>query len=237
MTTFSQMVDELTLELVRPDLRDTICSYLNQTLREVHFDEKTEMPVFYGDNRFEAEAYFNTNPVVWPIPFVSRFQALDVIYLPWCGEYAVQRTLRRIHDSEDRTRFYWYRTGPAIAIGGIGQVIPSAQIAWFEFVRNLAFFPAGTRPATFKRDSGEWEFHNVGGTDYGSTPSLREQALEMSTNWLLERWSEIIKAGVRNKVYIRLGEQERARTTYPIYSTGRKQIINTESLNTESHLS
>lgn len=236
MTTFSQIVDALVLELVRPDLRDSIARYLNQTLREVHFDEKTEMPVMYGSNRLEEDVTFPTDPAVWSIPSIPRFQSLETIYLPSHREYARQRPLRRIFDDEDKTRFFWYRTGPSIAIGGIAPV-KAAKISWFEFVGNLHFYKSGQRPVTFSEATGAWEYHNVNGTDWGATPESRLAALELSTNWLLLRWEESIKAGVRNKVYIRLGEDVRARTTYSIYSTARKQIINSESLNIESYLS
>lgn len=236
MTTFSQIVDELVTELIRPDLRDSIARYLNQTLREVHFDEKTEMPVYYGSNRLEEDVTFVTNPAVWMIPTIPRFQAVETIYLPNHCEYARQRPLRRVFDSEDKTQFFWYRTGPSIAIGGVAP-ITAAKLSWFEYVGNLQFFKTGQRPVLFDSATGDWAYQTVDGVDWGATTESRLAALEMSTNWLLLRWTESIKAGVRNKVYIRLGEDVRARTTYSIYSTARKQIINSESLNTESYLS
>ena len=235
MTTFSQLVDDLCVELVRPDLRPFIAASLNQVIRELHFDEKTEMPVHFGSNRYEVETLsLNPQMAVWPIPVVTRFQFLEAIFLPEYGEYAIQRNPRRVFEVEDNTNFYWYRTGPAIAIGGVAPVT-HAKISWFEYLPNLENFPSGGRPATYDPVAENWSYYTVGGVNYALDDASMLRALELTTNWMILRWATILKAGVRNKVYIRLGDEIRARTTYSIYSTGRRQVINSEALNLESH--
>ena len=46
MTTFSQLVDSVVSETKRPDLVSEIATYLNQTIREVHFSADRNAALF-----------------------------------------------------------------------------------------------------------------------------------------------------------------------------------------------
>lgn len=55
MTTLSQLVDDLLVELVRPDMRSMLVDYANQTVREMHFRPATNAPVLFDANRYEEQ--------------------------------------------------------------------------------------------------------------------------------------------------------------------------------------
>lgn len=230
MTTFSQLVDEIVVELLRPDLRTTAASYLNQTIREVHMHEQTQLPIYFESNRLEDEGTVATLPALWDIPSVPRFQALETLYYPDFGEYA-----RKRHPSKIRLQksldfpYYWYRTGSAIALGGL-EVGHDYEISWFEYPRTLTYYAAASRPMTYATDSDTPTYNTVGAIDYNSTPELQAEAERLTTNWLIQRWAETLKQGVRNKIWVRLGEETRLRASYSIYSGLRAQLINAESM-------
>src|SRR3546814_2211635 len=74
MTTFSQLVDTIMSESRRPDLQTEIATYINQTVRELHFDSEQNKILYFNDNIREvqltatSESDFSweiTNPGVW----------------------------------------------------------------------------------------------------------------------------------------------------------------------------
>lgn len=235
MSTFSQLVDELTIEHLRPDLRTTISSYLNATIREVHMHETTQLPVYYESNRLEVDVVVATDPpALWAIPKVTRFQAIETIYYPDFGEYATKRAPSRIYQPHlVGSPFFWYRSGPTIALGGLN-ITNKAKISWFEYPRALTYYAAAARPATWDAASESLIYNTVGSTDYDATDESRELAEELTTNWLLQRWGEMLKQGTRNKIFARLGEEARTRTSYSMYVSQRVQCVNSESMELNS---
>src|SRR3546814_15245541 len=53
MTTFSQLVDTIMSESRRPDLQTEIATYINQTVRELHFDSEQNKILYFNDNMRE----------------------------------------------------------------------------------------------------------------------------------------------------------------------------------------
>jgi hypothetical protein len=231
MSTFSQLVDELTVEHLRPDLRVTISSYLNATIREVHMHEQTQVPVYYDSNRLEVEVTISGSPpALWEIPKVTRFQAVDAIYYSDFGVYAVKRAPTKVYAPHlQGSPYYWYRSGQTIALGGLNAT-NKAKISWFEYPKTLLYYAAAARPMVWNVETESPSFQTVGAVDYNSTPELQATALELTTNWLIQRWAEMLKQGVRNKVFARLGEMDRTRTSYSMYASQRAQCINSESM-------
>jgi hypothetical protein len=226
MTTFSQMVDELVLEHLRPDLKTSICAYLNQTIREVHSD-KNGIPILFNSNRNELDYTVTVLPVVWPIPSVPRFQKLDTAYYPESGRYAKERALSRAYDngvgSDDA---YWYRSGQNIVFNGV-LVGNHIYLAWFEFPRQLLYYAVADRPATYDVENDSYTYLPA----YDVDATTREDAVNKTDNWLLTRWPEMMKQGVRSKIFSRLGEDVRAKTNYSLYESQRAGLIGSEQYN------
>jgi hypothetical protein len=225
MTTFSRLVDDIVTELKRPDMRASIASYTNQTLREMHFRPNLNVPVLFDANRYEAELAITTELTwLWPIPSMTRFQDVEAIFHVDYGIY-LERKNPRIALSpsfEPHASLYWYRSGNSITIHGVG-VGQTALLSYHQFPRTLAYKPetgAGARLIHFDPDTDSYLL------DDNTVPT--EEQLELETNWLLQRWGDTVKEGVRAKTWKRLGDMERTRIAYSAFESMRTSVWNTE---------
>lgn len=232
MTTFSQLVDDMVVETRRPDLRNEIATYLNQTVREVHFEPSRGNVVHYRENRRDLQlTAASESGEVWAIPNPATFQGVETVRYAshYLGrmEYAKEVNPGPGIASEP---FYFYRAGGSVVFGGtigyggIGGII---QMSYFEYPRALKYRAAGSREATYDADGG-WTYHTVDAVDYGSTPELQITAQERVTNWLLLRWADVIREGLRAKVYKRLSDDVRQRTSYSLYQQLRQGLYTSE---------
>ncbi len=226
MSTFSQIVDDMLAEHLRPDMRMTVVAYLNQTIRELHSVRNTSVPILYDSNRHEAALSVDAEPYLWVIPSVPRFQKLDTVWYSLRGVYSEQRHLSVAHRLDVRIDpdVYWYRTGNQIAFSGValGEEI---QLSYFMFPRALVYYQLSDRPATWNVESESFSYNE----SYDIDDETRAQAEELVTNWLLLRWAEVIKEGVRAKIFKRLGDEIRARLAYSAYEAFREQVHTSEA--------
>ena len=229
MTTFSQVVDEITTETLRLDMRATIAGYLNQTIREMHIDPKSAMPVFYPDNRQEVSVTLSgmaaaDNVLVWPIPSSAVFQSLEAAYYRAYRKYAVEKKpsiARNPNNGDPNAQYYWYRSGINFCFANPGPDGQIVDLSWFEYPKTLAYFADNLNPAKYDPATGTYTILS------GYTQT---QALALTENWLLTRHSETLKEGLRAKVYKRLADLERARLAYSQFETAKAGIIATESM-------
>lgn len=234
MTTFSQLVDELVVETRRPDLRSDIATYLNQTIREVHFEPSKGNVVHYRENRKELQIIAAAaSAEIWDLPNPATFQAVEAVR--YASNYLGRMEYAKEVSPGPQTAtepFYWYRAGPqvvfggSVGYGGIGGII---QLAWFEYPRALKYKASSPnlREASYDSDDG-WTYYTVATVDYGSTPELRVIAQERVTNWLLMRWADVLREGVRAKTYKRLSDQLRSQTCYSLYQQLRQGLFTSE---------
>jgi len=233
MTTFSQLLDEMVLETKRPDLLNEMARYLNQTIREVHFEPGRGNVVLYGENRIEDQITTTAETgEIWPIPNPGTFQAIEAVRYPttYLGrmEYVPERTPGPNLSSEE---FYFYRSGSAFVFGGnygYGGVGAFIQISWFEYPRSLKYKLSADREATYDEESGVWTYQTVNSVDYDSTPELQAVARSLNSNWLLMRWADVLREGLRAKVYKRLSDETRQRTSYSLYQQLRQGLFTSE---------
>lgn len=228
MTTFSQLVDDLVVETRRPDLRSEIATYLNQTIREVHFEPSRGNVVFYGANRLETQIIASSeNGEIWDIPNPATFQGIETVRFAsnYLGrmEYA-----REVNPGPGiaSTPFYWYRSGPSVVFGGTqgyGGVGGIIQMSWFEYPRALKYKLAAEREASYDIELG-WTYH----PDYEGTPELMALAESRVSNWLLLRWADVLREGLRAKIYKRLSDDVRQRTSYSLYMQLRQGLYTSE---------
>lgn len=228
MTTFSQLVDEMVVETKRPDLRSEIATYLNQTLREVHFEPGKGNVVFYSENRHEIELTASSEQgEIWDIPTPQTFQGIEAVRYP--GKY-----LGRMDYAEEVSPgpnmaskpFYYYRSGPSFVFGGIqgyGGVGAKIQISWFEYVASLKYKVVADREATYDVESG-WTYR----MDYSGNAILQAQARARVSNWILLRWHDVLREGLRAKIYKRLSDQVRQTTSYSLYMQLRNGLYTSE---------
>jgi hypothetical protein len=222
MTTFSQLIDGMAKELLRPDLRTAMASYLNQTVREIHFRPNINVGIRYDANRQEDELQVTTDDMwLWDLPSPTRFQDVEALYSVERGIYIPQRSpqLSRKFSFDYDHDLYWYRGGSRIAISGVksGWRI---QASYFLFPRALAYQPEATRVVEWDANTDTYRLKG------GGTPT--QEQLNAATNWVLMRWQEALSEGIRAKVWKRLGDETRARMAFSAYESLRSSIWQSE---------
>jgi hypothetical protein len=227
MTTFSQLVDEITREVRRPDLLLDIATYLNQTIREMHFDPKTGAAAEFIDNLKEVQVTATVDTGFgWDIPNQAVFQRMlavryDSIFTNDAKTTYIQQ--RSPGPGMSGQHLFWYRAGPRVTFAGYGGVGGVISIAYFEYPRSLKYYTLANRPAERDLDLG-WTYAPV----FDTTDELREAAQFYTSNWMLERWEVIVAEGVRAKVYKRIADTERARTCYASFMAMRAGVYTGE---------
>lgn len=226
--TFSQMVDGMVSEVKRPDLTSEIATYINQTVREMHFTSDRNASVFFRDNFQEELVTSNLETgFTWEIPGMTNFQKLTgVQYLNVFdddGDYVWPKETTPGRHLKGMTRFF-YRVGGTYVFSGYGGLNAQIALGWYEYPRSLKYKAAAVRPASFDIESG-WTYDPS-----ITTPEAEEAARILSTNWIIQRWNDVVEEGVRAKVYKRVGDTERGRTCYSLYQALRNGFWTSETV-------
>ena len=232
MTTFSQLVDTIVSESRRPDMVQEISTYINQTIRELHFDSERNKILFFNDNFRESQLTASSESgFSWTIPNPAVFQKLKTVNYPtnmdWDGKPIwPQRTTPGRH--LNGMKYFYYQAGNQFFFEGYGGLNAKINLGWFEFPRRLPYV-AENRLVT-------WDEENQ---DFVYDPSLvtdeqKADALAKATNWILTRHEDVVAEGARAKVYKRLSDTERARTSYSMYMSLRGGFWSNEVAFTES---
>lgn len=230
MTTFSQLVDSMKAETLRPNMTAEIVSYLNQTIREVHFEPERGNVAFlvpnYNEDQVVADA---EDGFYWTIPDVATFQGLaavrfDSVYLTGARVYAAEVMPGRLTESRD---YSYQRAGERVYFRGYGGLNATVSLAWYEYPRALKYYAEADRPATYDVADG-WSYH----ADYNVSDESRAAARSLVSNWLLLRWYMVIEEGVRAKIYKRLSDDARQKVAYSLYMQQRRGLITSELADT-----
>lgn len=230
MTTFSQLVDKMILETRRADLRDEVVSYLNQTIREVHFEPTRGSAAFYLDNRRCDQATATVESgFSWSLPNPHLFQSLEAVRYDNVWDSDGHRVYPKILNPGRRMEtedYFAYRAGPMLFFGGrcgYGGVGAKISISWFEYPPSLKWIPANERPAQWDDETG-WTYLPASDVD----DSTREAARAKCSNWILDRWSILLEEGLRAKVYKRVSDDPRATKAYSAYMALRNGLYTSE---------
>lgn len=229
MFTLSQMVDELVEEAKRPDMIADITRFVNQTVRELHFTQDRRAALLFKSNFKElAITATSDSAFTWDAPNPALFQIMAAVQYPgvyngagdpvWAKE--VQPGPHLVNED-----FYFYRVGDSFAFSGYGGNGYAINLGYFEFPKSLKYYPDdNTRPAEYDPEDG-WTYPAGAATDED-----KETARNNSTNWLILRWSDIVSEGVRAKLFKRLSDTERARTSYSMYESLRQGMWTSETM-------
>jgi hypothetical protein len=231
MTTFSQMVDEILAECVRPDMAGYVASAINQTIREVHTGQNGTRHKFH-DNRVEFDLLVPDGDdlkYLWDVPNIQCLQRVNKV---WYGN--IKRYIEpqppgrvRLNDGSFESRFYWYRSGPSIAFFGFGGAGQQILVDAFFYPRSLVYFLPAVRLAAWDEENQVMTYANT------VSPEQKESVDEKYTNWLLLRWKDLIKEGARAKVWKRLSDQLRSGLSYSAYMDQRLAMQNQETVDEE----
>ena len=230
MTTFSQLVDEMAAEILRPDLKRTgaqidggyIASSINQTIREVH-SGKGGIAHRFDANRQEFELIAPSDAVNhynYPIESFNRFQAAEAAFYPVPNKYAKPAAPGIVNINQRgpiEDLFYFYQSGQYMTFHGFGPAGSKILFSAFYYPRSLVYHLPATRWATYDVELETWTYKD-------GTGKTNEELQDLSTNWILMRWTDLIREGVRAKVYKRLGDEVRQRTSYSSYESMRAEM-------------
>lgn len=228
MTTHSQLVDAIIRETHRPDLLSDISDYLNQTVRELHFTPEKGNAIFYQENLRESQLTANLEEgFVWQIPYPALFQGMQAVRY----DSLFARDNKPVYSREllpgramSNHEHYHYRAGDTYAFSGYGGLNSNISIAYYEYPRRLRYRVEAERLVQWDDDLGWVSYH----ADWDDTDELMLDARNLSSNWILVRWRDVVAEGLRAKVYKRLSDDGRARTSYSLYSQLRQGLFTSE---------
>lgn len=235
MTTFSQLVDEMVAEHKRPDLKAEVTAFLNQTIREMHSDPASNGPVYFDQNRVEfsltATPLDDNGNFQWAIPDTNRLQIIESVYFSGPGKYAqlVSPSNARLESDSDVGRLWsYYRSGEYLVFSGFGGDSMPILVSAHYYPRSLRFILKPADRWAIYNDDDSWTFRQ-------GTGKTEEELLDLSTNWIIRKWPETLKEGIRAKVFKRLGDEIRQRTSYSSYQSTRSDMQVQESVNLRNH--
>lgn len=222
MTTFSQIVDDLIAETRRPDMKRDIAAYVNQTIRDVHFGAQHKNLLKFNDNLTEVRLLSAVDDAfIWPIVQPQRFAKVEAVFYPTMDAFASERRPSAMHTMMDNPAI-WYRSGQNLVFSGFGGNGSEVLLAYFEYPRKLVYYPTAQRPCQWDVETQAFTYAD----SYLSDPALAE---ELSTNWLLLRWENVILEGGRAKIYKKLGDESKMRPAFSAWESGRSDLAAAET--------
>jgi len=225
MTTFSQLVDELVLETRMANMTREIASYLNQTIREVHFDPQTNAILYFRDNYREEQIIADSESgSSWTVPRPELLQDVslvryDSVIIDGEMTYAEEYTTRM---GRNRPCYSYMRAGSKVFFSSYGGLNARISLAYFEYPPPLTYMARNQRPCEYDL----FGFNYA--EEYATTEEAQTQAQLVCTNWLLMRWRTVIEEGLRAKIYKRLSDDARSRTCYSQFQALRRGLMTAE---------
>lgn len=227
MTTFSQLVDEICQETLRPDLVENVCSNILSTILELHSDSNSGEALGFADNLYEAAVVppDGSDTFQWPIPYPNLFHFVEAVWLDGMQKYADQRVPSTMSLNPQIAADYaaWYRSGSYLCIEGhLGDTV---RIAIYQRPRGLIYYEPAQRPCMWNEQTQEYTYL----PSYDVNEATRETARLLCVNWMLERYDMMLKVGARAKMYSRLGDTEKSRVDYSQYNGLRPGFVSAET--------
>lgn len=229
MTTFSQLVDDIALLHARPDQLDFIARLTNLTLREV-FATDRNTPAMFHAARVEEQvtsavdvglSWTPANPHIFQIMETVRYDSVGDID----GKAIYPREVSPGRIVNDLTHFY-YRSGDSYLFSGFGGLGAKVSLSYFQYVPGLKYYASGaTRPAEFDSVTG-WTYAPA----YDVDATTRQQAQDLTTNWLLQKWATVIEEGVNAKLYKSKSDMDRAKLSFSLFQNLRETLYRVESV-------
>lgn len=204
---FSELVDRLVHEIGRPDARNDLAYWANETMRDISKRED------WVDDSVEEEFQpidFNA-PAVWtPSVGRSRFRREDIL-LDACGcEGIATKPSARLRSGNDG--FSYYHSGGSFVMKDACWPV---AIYYYAYRPWLKYYPVGERPAVFDVEANDW------GT-------ASEADIALVSNWMLERHNKVVMDGTMSNFFASK-QDPRQQVKYAAYEQGIGHIIRGES--------
>jgi len=230
-TTYSQLVDEILSLSARPDRTVAIQRFVNQTIRELHSDEKGGV-FFFDKNLIEDQLTADANSgFSWTTP--AGFQRMQTVRYQGQADRenpqgAYAKALRP-GVGQNRVAHFYYRAGKVVYFSGYGLSGDVIDIAYYQFPKHLAYYESALRPASWDLPTTEADGDAAYSYLTATTAAEKVIAEGLSTNWLLEDWDDLVREGSLAKVYKLQADTERAATHFSLYQRQRPALYTTEA--------
>jgi len=217
----SAAVDEVVTRSGRPDRRADGISFIRQTIREL---QTVEGKVFDADI-VEDQITANADPYVYTPDNLTLYRMMRSVQYPGLITQQgnpVYADYVPIGKKQNEHEYFYYKSGESYVFVGHFASAAATQfinIASYQYARILPYYAltAGVRtnaPAVFNLEDNAWDYH----ADYAATEALQEDARELVSNWLLEKWYDTIVEGGLAKLF-KTVDDERARSSFALYSS------------------
>jgi len=236
---FSSLIDDVISITGKPQSLISIVSYANATIRECQafgliardlVEDELDIP----DDFIENTAFIWTRPQWFRQLRTTKYPWLSTNPFSYRGD-VFPEFIEPGRKQRDK-RYYFYAANNYFAFKGCvpGQTIDVAYYAWArpllyyaQFGVSTATFPGGPytiRPAYFDTELNIWQYLNAAGTAYENTtgdPTVDEALQEISTNWIIAEWRDMVLSGTMAKVFARATDP-RATTEFAQYKQTQK---------------
>lgn len=204
---FSELVDRAVHIAGRPDSLDDMAYWANEAMRDISRRED------WMDDSIEEliELPPGQNHTVWtPEVGRARFRRMDVME-DGCGCKAkATKPSQRLKSNGIFS--YYHSQGSIVVVNACNPVMAY----YYAYQPWLVYFPQGQRPAVFDVASGAWG---------GASPG----AIDLVSNWMLERHSHVVQAGTLAKFFASK-QDPRQQVHYSAFEQGITHIIRGESV-------
>lgn len=220
--TFSALIDEVISRSGRKDKILDIASYVRSTIRECAVLHR------FSQNTIEGTAIVDAVPFIFKRPLNFRmWEAIQYPYFTTHGQSVFAEEKRPSKFQKAGLDYWFYRSGDSFVFNGlaIGDMI---TYAYQQYLPKLHYFAdEADRPARFlvgEADDGVWAYH----ADYTGNETLNQKAEDLTSNWLIFYWYDLIMEGSLNKIYKTVAD-ERQSTAFALYKSFQKDLKRGES--------
>lgn len=216
--TFSAMVDEVVARSHRKDRINDIVSYSRATMRECHVLAQ------FTQSMTETQLVATASPHIWTRPLTLR--NILICKYPYFDRQGkpVYATEKRPDTIGVNDKYFFYLSGNSFVFSGI-ELGDSISLAYFTYFAKLKYYAVvADRPATFDDETNLWSYLDA----WDDNDTLKEEARDKVTNWLLFHWYDLVVEGTLAKLYKAVND-ERSRATFALYKSQQKDLLAGES--------
>lgn len=213
--TFSALVDDTIARSGRPDRKADIISFARQAMREMQVQASFEKDLVEDQITPTVDPYSYTKPTNFRKMRSVRYgQILDPRGRPRYPKFKMPS--RHI----EQETLLWYSAGNYLVFKG--HEITPIDLAYYTYVKPLAYYADADRPAKFILEDDDWTYLTA------STAEEQEAAQALVTNWLLFDWYDTCLEGTMAKLFKTYGDQ-RAGATFALFERLKNAMRHGES--------
>jgi len=211
INTFSAAVDDAVARSGRPDRIADIISFVRVTIREL------QVLRFFRNDLTEDTLTADVANYIWNYP--QEFRVLRTVRYPRFdaqGRYIYPPELLPGKKQKDYTDYYY--GGPGYYVFAGTSLADSIAVAYYSYVKKLAYYAEAARPATFSLEDDAWSYLSNGTSDEQTAAQIKV------SNWLLFNYYDTVVEGAMAKLLKTVGDP-RAVSSFALYKSYQQSLI------------